>query len=137
MDSKLIEAAKNYRLTVLEKKSAHTERELDELKKALSRLQNEAVLRTALKAPELELPVLEVPKEISYRPLNGRKQRNRTPDVVARRWDFWKKQYAAGMTVSMIARAWDCDHATVCNARKCGWKPSIRGKRRGIVVKSC
>ena len=137
MDSKLIEAAKNYRLTVLEKKSDHTERELDELKKAISRLQSEAVMLKTLKAPELELPVLEVPKEISYRPLNGRKQRNRTPEVVSRRWDFWKKQYAAGMTVSMIARAWDCDHATVCNARKCGWKPSIRGKRRGIVVKSC
>ena len=86
MDSKLIEAAKNYRLTVLEKKSAHWERELDELKKALNRLQNEAVLRTALKAPELQLPVLEEPKEISYRPVNGKKIRNRTPDVVAQRW---------------------------------------------------
>lgn len=137
MDNKLIEAAKNYRLTVLEKKSEHCERELDELKKAFQRLRDEAVLRTAFKVPEVSLPVLEVPKEISYRPINGKKERNRTPDVVARRWELWKKQYAAGMTVTMISRAWDCDRSTVSNARKCGWKPSTPGRRRGILVKSC
>jgi len=137
MDNKLIEAAKNYRLTVLEKKSEHYERELDKIRQSLAQLSQEAVLRSALKKPELALPVLEVPKEISYRPANGKKQRNRTTHVVAQRWAFWRKQYEAGMTVSMIAKAWDCDHATVCNARRCGWKPSIRGQRRGFLVKSC
>jgi len=137
MDSNMIEAAKNYRLIMLEKKSENHDRELDLIRKMVHRLSGEMVLRSALKRPELALPVLDVPKEISYRPVNGKKHRNRACHVVAQRWDFWRKQYEAGMTISMIAQAWDCDHATVCNAKKCNWKPSIRGTRRGLLVKSC
>lgn len=137
MDSKLIEAAKNYRMTVLEKKSEYHDRELTELRQLIGRLSSEALMKSAMKKPEVALPVLEVPKDISYRPQNGKKVRNREAHVVAQRWEFWRKQYEAGMSVSMISRAWDCDHATVVYAKKCGWKPSIRKARRGILVKSC
>ena len=102
MDRQLVEAAKNYRLTVLEKKSEHHDRELTELRQLIGRLSSDALMKSAMKKPELALPVLEVPKEISYRPCNGKKVRNRQAHVVAQRWECWRKQYEAGMTVSII-----------------------------------
>jgi len=137
MDRQLVEAAKNYRLTVLEKKFEHHDRELTELRQLIGRLSSDALMKSAIKKPELALPIMDVPKEISYRPQNGKKVRNREAEVVAQRWEFWRKQYESGMTVSMIARAWDCHHSTVFNAKRCRWKPSIRKARRGILVKSC
>jgi hypothetical protein len=137
MDRQLVEAAKNYRLTVLEKKAEYHDRELTELRQLIGRLSSDALMKSAINKPELALPIMEVPKEISYRPQNGKKVRNRQAHVVAQRWECWRKQYEAGMTVSMIAKAWDCHHATVIMAKKCGWLPSIGKKRRGILVKSC
>lgn len=73
MDRQLVEAAKNYRLTVLEKKAEYHDRELTELRQLIGRLSSDVLMKSAIKKPELALPVMEVPKEISYRPQNGKR----------------------------------------------------------------
>jgi len=137
MDRQLVEAAKNYRLTVLEKKAEYHDRELTELRQLIGRLSSDALMKSALRSRSWRCLSWKCQRKSVTGRQNGKKVRNRQAHVVAQRWECWRKQYEAGMTVSMIARAWDCHHATVIMAKKCGWLPSIGKKRRGILVKSC
>lgn len=48
--------------------------------------------------------------------------KNRTAEIVARRWAMWRDQYNAGVPASVIARAWGCDHSTILNAKARNWE---------------
>ena len=51
-----------------------------------------------------------------------RSSKNRTAEIVARRWALWRDQHNAGIPISVIARAWGCDHATILNAKSRNWE---------------
>ena len=60
-----------------------------------------------------------------------RSSKNRTAEIVARRWAMWRDQHGAGIPISVIARAWGCHHSTILNARAMKWesyKPKVKIK---------
>lgn len=60
-----------------------------------------------------------------------RSSKNRTAEIVAKRWAMWRDQHNAGIPISVIARAWGCDHATILNAKARNWesyKPKVNSK---------
>lgn len=59
-----------------------------------------------------------------------RSHRNRDANTVAKRWALWKTQRAMGYTVQQIARAWGCNHTSIVNAEKNGFKPAYGTNRR-------
>jgi len=59
------------------------------------------------------MPIMDVPKDLMPTPGKFRARKNRTSEVVAKRWALWKIQYEAGHSFSEIARAWGCDHSTI------------------------
>ena len=68
-----------------------------------------------------------VPKELSVIPSRikpGNKRsgaRNRTHEIVAKRWGLWKIQHEQGYTTHQIARAWKCNRSSVEYARDKGF----------------
>ena len=66
-----------------------------------------------------------VPKELRIRntgrgrPGGG----NRRTGILAKRWALWKIQREQGFTFQEIARAWGCNHTSVCHAASKNWKP--------------
>jgi len=68
-----------------------------------------------------------VPKELAVIPSKikpGQKRsgaRNRTHDIVSKRWGLWKIQHEQGYTTHQIARAWKCNRSTIEYARDKGF----------------
>ena len=68
-----------------------------------------------------------VPKELAVIPSRikpGQKRsgaRNRTHDIVSKRWGLWKIQNEQGYTTHQIARAWKCNRSTIEYARDKGF----------------
>jgi hypothetical protein len=68
-----------------------------------------------------------VPKELAVIPSRikpGQKRsgaRNRTHDIVSKRWGLWKIQHEQGYTTHQIARAWKCNRSTIEYARDKGF----------------
>lgn len=85
-------------------------------------------LEKAKSAEPIDLPEIIVPHEL--RVLKGKfgKCRNREIEVVQKRWALWRAQYEAGLSMSTIARAWGCDHTSICHAKKQGWNPSKQAR---------
>lgn len=85
-------------------------------------------LERAKTAEPIDLPQIIVPHEL--RVLRGKfgKCKNRKVEVVQKRWALWKAQYEAGIPMTVIARAWGCDHASICHAKKQGWEPSKQAR---------
>ena len=81
-------------------------------------------LERAKTAESIDLPQIIVPQEL--RVLRGKygKCKNRKIEVVQKRWALWKVQYEAGISLAAIARAWGCDHGSICHAKKNNWNPS-------------
>ena len=85
-------------------------------------------LEKAKSAEPIDLPQIIVPHEL--RVLKGKfgKCKNRKIEVVQKRWALWKVQYEAGIPMTVIARAWGCDHGSICHAKKQGWNPSKQAR---------
>lgn len=85
-------------------------------------------LKKAQSKEAIDLPEIIVPHEL--RVLKGKygKCKNRKVEVVQKRWSLWKAQYEAGISMNTIARAWNCDHGSICHAKKMGWKPSPQAR---------
>jgi hypothetical protein len=83
--------------------------------------------RAQTKEP-IDLPQIIVPHEL--RVLRGKfgKCNNRKIEVVRKRWALWRAQYEAGISLSTIARAWGCDHGSICHAKKQGWNPGKQAR---------
>lgn len=81
-------------------------------------------LERAKSAKQMDIPNVIVPEEL--RVLKGKlgRCRNRKYEIVKKRWALWKAQYEAGIPINTIARAWKCDHGTICYARSNNWKAS-------------
>lgn len=68
-----------------------------------------------------------VPKELAVIPSRikpGCKRsgaRNRTQEIVSKRWGLWKIQHEQGYTTHQIARAWKCNRTSVEYARDKGF----------------
>ena len=68
-----------------------------------------------------------VPNELAVIPSRikpGQKRsgsRNRTHDIVSKRWGLWKIQHEQGYTTHQIARAWKCNRSTIEYARDKGF----------------
>ncbi|NBW23617.1 MAG: hypothetical protein EBR82_88305 [Caulobacteraceae bacterium] len=64
-----------------------------------------------------------VPKELAVIPSRIKKgnkrsgARNRTHEIVSKRWGLWKIQHEQGYTTHQIARAWKCCRTSVEYAR--------------------
>ena len=76
--------------------------------------------RAKTKEP-IDLPQIIVPNELRVLKGKGGKCKNRTFEVVQRRWNLWKAQHEAGIPMNAIARAWDCDHGSICYAKANNW----------------
>ena len=87
-------------------------------------------LKKAQSAEPIDLPQIIVPDEL--RVLKGKfgKCKNRKIEVVQKRWALWKAQYEAGVPIVAIARAWGCDHGSICHAQKRNWEPSKQSRHK-------
>jgi hypothetical protein len=98
------------RLMQVEKSLAEVRQELFATKKKFE----DALLARASEPREFNIP----PELNVDRATRG----NKLPEKVARRWAVWQQQYINGMSISSIARAWDCDRRSVQYAKRNGWK---------------
>lgn len=133
-----------YRVGELEKKIKEIMARIDNTNQSIGTQLNQIkacmVVKEALPTMEGK-PMQEiiVPEELAF--AKGRKfkkgkkffkaSKNRTAEIVARRWAMWRDQYNAGLPASVIARAWGCDHSTILNAKARNWesyKPKVVAK---------
>lgn len=98
------------RLIAVEKSLSEVRQELFVTKKKLE----DALLSRASQPEEFKIP----PELDVDRSQKG----NKLPEKVARRWAVWHQQYVNGMSISAIARAWDCDRRSVQYAKQNQWK---------------
>lgn len=98
------------RLVAVEKSLSEVRQELFMTKKKL-----EAALLSRASEPE----DFKIPEELG---VDRAQKGNKLPDKVARRWAVWHQQYVNGMSISAIARAWDCDRRSVQYAKRNQWK---------------
>lgn len=94
----------------------------------IAQIEAQIGLEKAKSAEPIDLPEIIVPHEL--RVLKGKfgKCKNRKIEVVQKRWALWKVQYEAGIPMTVIARAWGCDHGSICHAKKQGWNPSKQAR---------
>lgn len=94
----------------------------------IAQIESQIGLERASTPMPVNLPEIIVPHEL--RVLKGKygKCNNRKIEVVQKRWALWKAQYEAGISLSTIARAWGCDHGSICHAKKQGWNPSKQAR---------
>lgn len=78
-------------------------------------------LKSSLEVKLPTIPQIEVPVDLRMIPGKGGKKKNRTAEVVQMRWKVWKMQHESGIPMNAIARAWKCDHGSICYAKKQGW----------------
>jgi hypothetical protein len=75
----------------------------------------------------VERECVTIPDELKYQKGEKGKPHNRGADIVQRRWTIWKTQYETGMSISEIARAWECDHGSILYAKSKNWKATGKG----------
>lgn len=97
---------------------------LEPLCSRIGQIEAQIGLEKAQSKEPIDLPEIIVPHEL--RVLKGKfgKCKNRKIEVVRKRWALWRAQYEAGIAMTTIARAWGCDHGSICHAKKQGWEPS-------------
>ena len=88
----------------------------------VARIEAEMGLKQRLTLTKALAPTIEVPQDLRMIPGKRGKKQNRTAEVVQRRWEIWRMQHEAGIPMNAIARAWGCDHGSICYARSKGWK---------------
>ncbi|NBW16068.1 MAG: hypothetical protein EBR82_49605 [Caulobacteraceae bacterium] len=96
---------------------------LEPLCSRIGQIEAQMGLEKAKSREAIDLPQIIVPHEL--RVLKGKygKCNNRKIEVVQKRWALWRAQYEAGVPMNAIARAWGCDHGSICHAKKQGWEP--------------
>jgi hypothetical protein len=101
---------------------------LEPLCSRIAQIEAQIGLEKAQTKEPIDLPQIIVPHEL--RVLKGKygKCNNRKIEVVQKRWALWKVQYEAGIPLAAIARAWGCDHGSICHAKKQGWNPSKQAR---------
>ena len=102
---------------------------LEPLCSRIAQIEAQIGLEKARSKEAIDLPEIIVPHEL--RVLKGKygKCRNRKIEVVQKRWALWRVQYEAGIPMTTIARAWNCDHGSICHAKKHGWEPRKQSRR--------
>lgn len=103
-------ASMGERLLAVEKSLSEVRQELFVTKKRL-----ESALLSRASDPE----EFQIPEELG---VDRTQKGNKLPDKVARRWAVWQQQYVNGMSISAIARAWNCDRRSVQYAKQNKWK---------------
>ncbi|NCA19753.1 MAG: hypothetical protein EBS86_01285 [Crocinitomicaceae bacterium] len=117
-----------YRVSAAEKTIAELRAEVNALRISLTTaVEQIKCSNIQIKTPETEIIV---PKELVHskgkrymrygKMVYGR--RNRNAEQVAKRWSMWKTQLELGISMSAIARAWNCDHSSILHAKKKGFK---------------
>ncbi len=102
--------------------SAELASQLSPLCDKVARIEAEMGLKTRLTLTKALAPTIEVPQDLRMIPGKRGKKKNRTTEVVQRRWEIWRMQREAGITTTAIARAWGCDHASILHAEKRNWR---------------
>jgi len=111
------------RLAQLERTMANLRAEIMAGKAALAEDSNSK--QNSILAGMLDERDILVPKELRIkssgrgRPGGG----NRRTAILAKRWALWRIQREQGYTFQEIARAWGCNHTSVCHAASRNWKP--------------
>jgi len=94
---------------------------LEPLCSRIAQIEAQIGLEKAKTAEPIDLPQIIVPHELRVLKGRGGKCKNRTFEVVQKRWNLWKAQHEAGIPMNAIARAWDCDHGSICYAKANNW----------------
>ena len=95
----------------------------------VARIEAEMGLKQRLTLTKALAPTIEVPQDLRMIPGKGGKKKNRSAEVVQRRWEIWRMQREAGITTTAIARAWGCDHASILYAENRKWKVGDNKRR--------
>ena len=96
----------------------------------IAQIESQMPNKPTLPIEQATYPKVEVPQDLRLFAGKRGKKRNRSADVVQRRWAIWKIQSEAGIPFSVIAKAWDCDHGSICYARENGWSPYKNKNRK-------
>lgn len=94
---------------------------LEPLCSRIAQIEAQTGLERAKTKEPIDLPQIIVPHELRVLKGKGGKCKNRTFEIVQKRWNLWKAQHEAGIPMNAIARAWDCDHGSICYAKANNW----------------
>ena len=112
-----------YRVKTLEDKIAEQNTKIAMLASQIAQNKPTMGLETASSVVEGITPRIEIPKELLPTIGKHRASRNRTYEIVKKRWGLWKLQFEAGMSQNQIARAWGCDHGSINHAKNHNFEP--------------
>ena len=96
----------------------------------IARIEAQMGLKGRFAVTEPLAPTIEVPRDLRLLPGKRGRRSNRTAEVVQRRWDIWRMQFESGIPIAAIARAWGCDHGSLCHAKRMNWKVGAYTRRQ-------
>jgi hypothetical protein len=122
-------AALVYRVKVLEEKLVDQANQITTLASQIAHNRTEMALKEAKEVEEGITTRLQIPKDLMPTIGKYRARKNRSYEIVKKRWALWKVQFESGLSQNQIAKAWGCDHASVSYAKKRNFEPRItRGR---------
>lgn len=104
------------------KKSDTTQSQLTRITTRMAQIEAQIGLESGQIDNKRHIPKILVPHELRVLRGNAGKTKNRTHEIVQKRWNLWKAQYESGAIMKTIARAWKCDYTSIAYAKSKGWK---------------
>jgi uncharacterized coiled-coil protein SlyX len=116
-------AALVYRVKVLEEKLVDQANQITTLASQIANNRTEMALKEAKEVEEGITTRLQIPKDLMPTIGKYRARKNRSYEIVKKRWALWKVQFESGLSQNQIAKAWGCDHASISYARRRNFEP--------------
>jgi len=112
-----------YRVKVIEEKLVDQANQITTLASQIAQNRTEMAIKEANEVAEGISTRLEIPKDLMPTIGKYRARKNRSYEIVKKRWALWKVQLESGLTQNQIAKAWGCDHASISYARSRNFEP--------------
>ena len=112
-----------YRVKVLEEKLVDQANQITTLASQMAQNRTEMAVKEANEVAEGITTRLQIPNDLMPTIGKYRARKNRSYEIVKKRWDLWKLQLESGLTIYQIAKAWGCDHSSVSHARSRNFEP--------------
>ena len=112
-----------YRVKALEDKIVDQANQIATLASQIAQNRTEMALKEAKEVEEGITTRLQIPKDLMPTIGKYRARKNRSYEIVKKRWALWKVQLESGLTQNQIAKAWGCDHASISYARRRNFEP--------------
>lgn len=112
-----------YRVKALEDKIVDQANQITTLASQIAQNRTEMALKEAKEVEEGITTRLQIPEDLMPTIGKYRARKNRSYEIVKKRWALWKVQMESGLSQNQIAKAWGCDHGSISYAKKRNFEP--------------